>query len=80
MELISNGADLENATVYGYPVKDLVLFAYACREMNVSELDLKEVVQNVAFAFNFVNREQEKMLKRALDETNFDVKAWEREI
>lgn len=59
--------DMESATIFGYPAKDLILFAYACRVMNVSELDLKKVVENIQFAFDFVNKEQRKALEKALD-------------
>ena len=68
MELFKSVEDLANATVYGYPAKDLVMFAYACRELNVRELDLKKFVSNVRFAFEFAEKDQEKMLRRALED------------
>lgn len=74
MELLRNTEDLENATVYGYPAKDLIMFAWACREMNVSELDLKKFVGNVSFAFDFVQKEYEKMLNRTLEDVLEDMK------
>ena len=40
-------------TIYGYPVKDLILFACACREQHITKEELRSFVGNALAGFSF---------------------------
>ena len=53
-------------TVMDYDARELILFAAACRESDVSERDLKDFARNTEMAFQFVQAEFEKSIQEAL--------------
>lgn len=64
--------DLEDDdTIFGYKIKDLRIFAEACRKAEVTDDDLKEFVGNVEKAYTFVRLEQEEALRKAMDKTGY---------
>lgn len=56
----------ESLMIYGYPVKELVAFALTCKEMNITDQDLKELCRNVEFAYEVVNRKMEISFAQAI--------------
>ncbi len=46
------GEDIKE-TIYGYPVKDLILLAYACRKQNITEEELHNFVNNALAGYQF---------------------------
>jgi hypothetical protein len=40
-------------TIYGYPVKDLILLAYACRKQHITEEELHNFVENALAGYQF---------------------------
>lgn len=55
-------------TIYGYPIRDLVIFADACRVAGVGPKELKEFVGNVEAAYDVVAKAMDKHLARCLKE------------
>lgn len=57
----------EKTTFCGYSAKELLMFAKACRENGVDNLDLKEFSQNVSlgieFGLHMFNKQAEEMVK-----------------
>lgn len=53
-------------TVMGYDARELILFAMACRESDVSERDLKDFARNTEMAFQLVQAEFEKSIQETL--------------
>lgn len=58
---------VEEATICGYPLRNLVAFAVACVKNNVDEHDLKEFANNAEFAIKCIVDEQKKVFERALE-------------
>lgn len=56
---------MENKTIYGYPIEDLIIFAQICRRNGVTEEQLRDYKLTFETAF--------KMLKEELEE-----KIWQR--
>ena len=79
----TEGAKCEFCTVYGYPIRHLVLFAAACRKNGVEEHDMRFFAQNAEIAFKYVRRDLEESLERAFNDQvdrlwQKDEDAWER--
>ena len=55
-------------TIYGYPIRDLVIFADACRVAGVGPKELKEFVGNVEAAYDVVSKAMDEHLARCLEE------------
>lgn len=53
-------------TIYGYSVKELLAFALACREQDVTDRDLKNFCYNLDFAYEAINKRQEKIFNEYL--------------
>ena len=53
-------------TIYGYPVKDLILFAYACRKQHITEEELHDFVTSSSAAFNFGYEELHRAAAKAM--------------
>lgn len=49
--------------IYGYPVKDLLMFALSCRQQGITEGELHDFVLNVQTAYDVVNKEFENIVK-----------------
>lgn len=64
--MINERPDLleRDITIYGYPLKDLFLFAYACRKHGIDENDLRDYVLNLEFAIQMIREEQEEAFQR----------------
>lgn len=45
---------LEHCTIYGYPFKEVIVFADACRKNNISEGDMREFCLNAEAAWLYV--------------------------
>lgn len=55
-------------TIYGYPIRDLVIFADACRVAGVRSKELKDFVGNVEAAYSVVAKAMDEHLARCLEE------------
>lgn len=64
----TEGAKCEFCTVYGYPVRDLMIFALACRKNGVEGQDMRVFAQNAELAYIVVSRDLEESLERAFNE------------
>ena len=68
--------DLRNSTIsnperfkiYGYTVKNLLLFADMCKRNDVQESDLKQAAWNLEFAVRAVMNERQEIVKNTMDE------------
>lgn len=68
--------DLRNSTIsnperfkiYGYTVKDLLLFADMCKRNDVREADLKQAAWNLELAVRAVMNERQEIVKNTMDE------------
>ena len=68
--------DLRNSTIsnserfkiYGYTVKDLLLFAETCKRNDVQEADLKQAAWNLELAVRAYALEREEIIKNTMDE------------
>lgn len=56
-------------TIYGYQIRDLVIFADACRVAGVGPKELKEFVGNVEAAYDVVAKAMDEHLARCLKES-----------
>ena len=61
---------LEHTTVCGYPFKELMVFADACRKYNVSESDMHEFCLNAESAWQYImdkmHEQMDKQMERML--------------
>lgn len=62
--MISNPGD---ETICGYPIRDLVIFADACRVAGVGPKELKDFVWNVEEAYSVVAKAMDEHLARCLE-------------
>ena len=53
-------------TIYGYPVKELIVFAGACKEANITKEELHDFVTNSLAAFNFGYEELHRAAAKAM--------------
>ena len=68
--------DLRNSTIsnperfkiYGYTVKDVILFADMCKRNDVREADLKQAAWNLELAVRAVMNERQEIVKNTMDE------------
>lgn len=68
--------DLRNSTIsnperfkiYGYTVRDLILFADLCKRNDVREADLKQAAWNLELAVRAVMNERAEIVKNTMDE------------
>ena len=68
--------DLRNSTIsnperfkiYGYTVRDLILFADMCKRNDVRETDLKQAAWNLELAVRAVMNERQEIVKNTMDE------------
>lgn len=60
--------ELEEQTVMGYPLKELVIFAAACRKQNISDDQLRDFVLNLRAAYDLVTLEIRESFDAVLDE------------
>ena len=68
--------DLRNSTIsnperfkiYGYSVKDLILFSDMCKRNDVRETDLKNAAWNLDLSVRAVMNERQEIVKNAMDE------------
>lgn len=54
-------------TICGYPIRDLVIFADACRVAGVGPIELKDFVGNVEAAYSVVAKAMDEHLARCLE-------------
>lgn len=54
-------------TIYGYPIKHLILLASACRQQGITENELHDFIINVQSAYDFVHKEFENSLKEYIE-------------
>ena len=57
------------ATIEGFPVKDLMLFAMTCRKNRVAERDLQAFARNMEKALEIVRKEFDEALHRSMERT-----------
>jgi hypothetical protein len=43
--------------IYGYPIKDLIIFADICRKQNISNEDLKDFSRNTALIYEHIQKD-----------------------
>lgn len=55
-------------TIYGYQIRDLVIFADACRVAGVGPKELKEFVGNAEVAYDIVAKAMDEHLARCFEE------------
>ena len=53
---------MNNKTINGYPVDELIVFATACRKMGITEDELHEFVTNAKYAYDYVISEIDKSI------------------
>ena len=58
----------EDMTICGYPVRDLVLFAEACKRQHVTKDDLKRVAEDITWAVETVYKANEDAAKNIMYE------------
>ena len=58
---------LEHTTVCGYPFKELMVFADACRKYNVSESDMREFCVNAESAWNYIMDKMNEQMKKQVE-------------
>lgn len=74
-ELIDNTPTVEK--VCGYPIKDLVVFAIACREQDISEKDLRGFVLNAEQAYEWIWKMMAEANRKAVMESlHLDGDTW----
>lgn len=61
-------SNIERIKIYGYTVKDLILFADMCKRNDVQESDLKKVAWNLELAVRAVMNERAEIVKNTMDE------------
>lgn len=59
---------LGDETIFGYQIKDLVIFADACRVAGVGPKELKEFVGNVEVAYDVVVKAMDEHLARCMED------------
>lgn len=59
---------LGDETICGYPIRDLVVFADACRVAGVGPKELKDFVGNVEATYDAVVKAMDEHLVRCLEE------------
>ena len=62
--MIPNHGD---GTIYGYPIRDLVIFADACRVARVGPKELKDFVGNIGTAYDVAAKAMDEHLARCLE-------------
>ena len=60
---------IDDETIYGFPVRDLVVAATVMRRSGIEPEDLRKLCYNLDFAFNVAREELEKMIERAMPES-----------
>lgn len=59
-------SDPEHFWIYGYSLKDLIMFAEMCKRNNVRDADLKQAAWNLEFAIRAVMDEVYAILRRSI--------------
>lgn len=59
----------DDGTICGFPLHDLVVAATVMRRSGIKPEDLRELCRNLDFAFNVVREDLEKMIERAMAES-----------
>ena len=72
-----NGAisNPERFKIYGYKLRDLILFADMCKRNDVREADLKQAAWNLELAVRAVQNERMEIVKKWSDETSSGISA-----
>ena len=60
---------IDDETICGFPVRDLVVAATVMRRCGIEPEDLRELSHNLDFAFNVAWEELEKTIERAMAES-----------
>ena len=55
-------------TIYGYPVKELIVFAGACKEANITKEELHDFVDNALAGYKFGYNDFMNAYTKARDE------------
>jgi hypothetical protein len=55
--------DIERDTIYGYPVKDLILFAMAAQKQGITPYDLANFRLDCELAYSIVKAQFDKEVK-----------------
>lgn len=50
---VIDSEEINNTTIFGYPLRDLLVFAQACREKGISEKDLRNFCTGVENGYFF---------------------------
>lgn len=58
----------ERIEIYGYKVKELILFADMCKRNDVQEADLKQAAWNMELAVRAVMNERQEIVKNTMNE------------
>ena len=58
----------EIKTVHGYNITDLIVFADACNRAGITDVELRDFVQNASEAWRFALKEQERIMKEYMEE------------
>lgn len=67
-ETVKRLPPLEEEHIMGYPLKELVIFAAACRKQNISDDQLRDFVLNVRAAYEIIMSEVRDGFDAVLDE------------
>lgn len=63
----------ETETIYGYPIKDLILFADMCRKNHIDEIDLREAAGNIKYAYAAVRQEFDNAICEVINKKNEEI-------
>lgn len=58
---------LEHTTFCGYPFKELMVFADACRKYNVSKSNMREFCVNAESAWNYIMDKMNEQMKKQVE-------------
>ena len=60
---------IDDETIYGFPIRDLVVASTVMRRSGIEPEDLRKLCHNLDFAFNVAWEELEKTIERAMAES-----------
>ena len=59
--------DIEKDTIYGYPVRDLILLAIAAQKQGITSYDLSNFRMDCEMAYAIVKAEFDEQLKKTVE-------------
>lgn len=66
---VIDSEEINKTTIFGYPLRDLLVFASACREKGISEKDLRDFCTGVENGYFFGVEEARRAVETNLERT-----------